>query len=514
MELRPRLAGDRTGREISKTLRQIVGAARIVYIHEDGVQPMTVPSKPLKELFLSALQVAPNERAEWMDRECAEDVGLREQLKLMLAAHDAPHSLLDQPAMVESGATIDQPVTHLGDTIGPYKLREVIGEGGMGTVYVAEQEKPIRRKVAIKVIKSGMDSKVVIARFEAERQALALMDHPNIAKVLDAGTTETGQPYFVMELVKGQPITNYCDENRLSADERIRLFVDVCSAIQHAHQKGIIHRDLKPSNVLVAQYDDVPVPKVIDFGVAKATTQRLTDKTIYTQMGQIVGTLEYMSPEQAVMNELDVDTRSDVYSLGVVLYELLVGETPLNREGLRMQGLDQILHAIRDSDTARPSARLSSQGQAATQTAAYRQTDVSSLRRLLQGDLDWVVMKAIEKDRKRRYDSASRLADDLRSYLQGDSVTARPPTWIYRFTKTWKRNKSTIALAAVMLIALCTVIVTQYRSNQKLNEALARLRNASYKQAVMSELIGDYEWAVAKLATAVWTNQFQVVSMR
>ena len=326
----------------------------------------------------------------------------------------------------------------------------------MGSVYLAEQSQPVRRKVALKVVRAGLDSKQVVARFEAERQSLALMDHPNIAKVLDAGETDRGEPYFVMEWVKGIRITEYCDENRLPTKQRAQLMIQVCNAVQHAHQKGIIHRDLKPSNILVAQYDDKAVPKVIDFGVAKATHQRLTEKTLHTQVGQIVGTLEYMSPEQAILNQLDVDTRADVYSLGVVLYELLVGQTPLDGKELRRQGLEQILRSIREEDPPRPSIRLSSQGKAASQTAAYRETDEGALAKSLRGDLDWVVMKALEKDRKRRYGSPEHFARDIENYLSGQPVDARSPRLAYRASKFAKRNR--VALAVVAMLASILVI--------------------------------------------------------
>jgi serine/threonine protein kinase len=357
-----------------------------------------MPAEPLslKELFLAALAISPQERAAWLAEACGRDAELRRQIERMLAAHDNPQSLLDRPAMTanpKQAATADfaQPESEqLGTSIGPYKLIQKIGEGGMGTVYMAQQTEPVRRLVALKIIKPGMDSRQVIARFEAERQALALMDHPNIARVFDGGTTggkdeggrmkdergtggpadssfilhpssfQAGRPYFVMELVKGVPITKYCDEQRLTPKERLELFIPVCQAIQHAHQKGIIHRDIKPSNVLVALYDGKPVPKVIDFGVAKATGQQLTEHTLVTGFGAVVGTLEYMSPEQAELNQLDVDTRSDIYSLGVLLYELLTGTTPLERKRLKEAAILEVLRLIREEEPPKPSTRLSS----------------------------------------------------------------------------------------------------------------------------------------------------------
>ena len=303
--------------------------------------------------------------------------------------------MLDGEGLV---ATVDRGIPNrLGDQVGPYKLREQIGEGGMGVVYMAEQSEPVRRKVALKIIKPGMDSKQVIARFEAEEQSLALMDHPNIAKVIDAGTTDAGRPYFVMELVKGQPITEYCDQLQLTPRERLELFLPVCQAIQHAHQKGIIHRDIKPSNILVAEYDEQPVPKVIDFGVAKAVNQPLTEKTMFTALGQIVGTLEYMSPEQAKVNQRDIDTRTDVYALGVVLYELLTGTTPFDKQRLRSAAWDEMLRIIREEEPPKPSTRLSDSQKSAPSISADRHTESAKLTKLVRGELDWIVMKALEK---------------------------------------------------------------------------------------------------------------------
>ena len=314
-----------------------------------------------------------------------------------------------------------------GATVGPYKLLQELGEGGMGVVYMAEQEKPVRRTVALKIIKPGMDSKHVIARFEAERQALAMMDHHSIAKVLDAGATETGRPYFAMELVKGVPITTYCDKNKLTLPERLTMFIPVCHAIQHAHQKGVIHRDIKPTNVLVTMYDGHPVPKVIDFGIAKATQQKLTERTMFTGIGQILGTIEYMSPEQAEMNQLDIDTRSDVYSLGVMLYELLTGSTPITKVQLRNVGLEEMLRTIRETEPPKPSTRLSGSREADPTVSDARKTEPARLSKIVRGDLDWIVMTALEKDRTRRYDTANDLAADIQRFLSGDMVNACPP---------------------------------------------------------------------------------------
>src|SRR5205809_1564297 len=412
-------------------------------------------------LFTLAVEKPAAERAAFLDRECSGDAELRQRIEALLGAHAKAGEFLNEPPAAVSAKTFVittgmVPVTEkAGDRIGRYKLLQQIGEGGCGVVYMADQEEPVRRHVALKVIKLGMDTKSVIARFEAERQALALMDHPNIARVLDAGATETGRPYFVMELVRGIKITEYCDQNNLSTTERLKLFTQVCHAIQHAHQKGIIHRDIKPSNILVTLHDGVPVPKVIDFGIAKATQGRLTDQTLFTAFEQFIGTPAYMSPEQAEFGGLDVDTRSDIYSLGVLLYELLTGKTPFDAKELLAAGMEEMRRTIREKEPVRPSTRLSTmlEGELTT-TAKHRQTDAPKLVHLLRGDLDWIVMKCLEKDRTRRYETANGLAMDVKRHLGNEPVVARPPSAGYRLQKLVRRNKLAFAAAAAVLAAL------------------------------------------------------------
>jgi WD40 repeat protein/serine/threonine protein kinase len=421
------------------------------------------PASPEQVLFAEALQrVTPEARTAYLDAACGTDTALRQRVEVLLCAAENAGDFLEQPPTGLSGdADATQLVTELisekpGDRIGRYKLLEQIGEGGCGTVYMAEQEEPVRRRVALKVIKLGMDTKQVIARFEAERQALALMDHPNIAKVLDGGATQTGRPYFVMELVRGVRITQFCDEARLSTEARLRLFVLVCQAVQHAHQKGIIHRDLKPSNILVTINDGTPVPKVIDFGIAKATGQRLTDKTVFTQFHSFIGTPAYTSPEQAEMSSVDIDTRSDIYSLGVLLYELLIGRTPFDGEELLRSGLDEMRRILRETEPVRPSTRLGTlSADELTTSARRRQTEPPKLIHRVRGDLDWIVMKALEKDRTRRYETASGLAGDVQRHLDNELIVARPPSTGYRFQKLIRRNK--LAFAAGTAIALALV---------------------------------------------------------
>src|SRR5437773_598436 len=354
----------------------------------------------------------------------------------------APGVKTEQPELAKNPATFGNSITEgPGTLIGRYKLLEQVGEGGFGIVYVAEQREPVKRRVALKIIKLGMDTRQVIARFEAERQALALMDHPHIAKVLDGGATETGRPYFVMELVRGIKITDYCDHNQLSTSQRLGLFTQVCQATQHAHQKGIIHRDIKPSNILVTLHDGKPVPKIIDFGIAKATQQELTEKTVYTQFQQFIGTPAYISPEQAELSGLDIDTRSDIYSLGVLLYELLTGQTPFDGKKLVGAGLDEIRRIIREQEPPRPSTRISTlTAEEQTTVAKRRQVELPKLVSQIRGDLDWIVMKCLEKDRSRRYDTANGVASEIEHFLKDEPVTARPPSAAYRFQKLVRRN--------------------------------------------------------------------------
>jgi serine/threonine protein kinase/WD40 repeat protein len=429
-----------------------------------------------QSIFSAALEKEdPAERAAFLDQACAGDPALRQRIERLLERHRQPDSFLEAPAAVPA-ATVDDPITERpGTVIGPYKLLQQIGEGGMGAVFMAEQTEPVQRKVALKIIKPGMDSRHVIARFEAERQALALMDHPNIARVLDAGTTTTGRPYFVMELVKGLPITRYCDERHLTPRQRLELFIPVCQAVQHAHQKGVIHRDLKPSNVLVALYDGNPVPKVIDFGVAKATGPRLTERTLFTEFGQVVGTLEYMSPEQAELNQLDIDTRSDIYSLGVLLYELLTGTTPLERKRLKAGAMLEMLRLIREEEPPKPSTRLSTTEDLPS-VAANRGLEPKKLRGLVRGELDWIVMKALEKDRQRRYETANGLALDVQRYLHDEPVEACPPSVGYRLRKFTRKHRALLTTAAAFaaLLLLATVVSTWLAVEAMRAEAVAK----------------------------------------
>jgi tetratricopeptide (TPR) repeat protein len=417
-------------------------------------------------LLNAALQLTDDERAAFLNHACGENLALRQRLEDLLRAHKEAGTFLGRPVAPTSAARSTLGIANVaggsaiseapGDLIGRYKLLQKIGEGGCGVVYMAEQEEPVHRRVALKIIKLGMDTKSVIARFEAERQALALMDHPNIAKVHDAGATDTGRPYFVMELVRGVKVTDFCDEKNLSPQQRLDLFVQVCHAVQHAHQKGIIHRDLKPSNILVNIVDGLPVPKVIDFGIAKATNdQRLTDKTVFTAFEQFIGTPAYMSPEQAEISGVDLDTRSDIYSLGVLLYELLTGKTPFDTKELLQAGLDVMRRTIREKEPDRPSTRVRTlAADELTTTAKRRGVEPPKLASVLCGDLDWIVMKCLEKDRARRYETADGLAMDLQRHLKNEPVVACPPGNLYRFQKLVRRNQGVFAAVGAVVAAL------------------------------------------------------------
>ena len=499
---------------------------------------MSNQTRSEEAVFLAAMQLPTvQERVTYVQAACAGDAELYRRVTELLASHDAVKGPLDCPLFGAANAStvVQESVTRLGTEIGPYKLLQVIGEGGMGIVYMAEQSRPVRRKVALKVIKPGMDSQQVIARFEAERRALALMDHVNIARVLDAGMiggnpkgesqnsksearnskqirnakfkapneagagmldaedsdfeirasdfpSSGGRPYFVMELIHGVPITKYCDDNHLTPRQRLELFVPVCHAIQHAHQKGIIHRDIKPSNVMVTLYDGKPVPKVIDFGVAKAIEQKLTERTLFTQYGTMVGTLEYMSPEQAEMSALGVDTRSDIYSLGVLLYELLTGSTPLSHKRMKEAAYAEILRLIKEVEPPRLSARLSESGRALVSISAQRQMEPAKLSQLMRGELDWIVMKTLEKDRNRRYETASGFAADVQRYLNDEPVLACPPSVAYRFCKFARRNKR--ILATVGMVAFALLVGTAVSAWQAIRATQAEgLANVNYQTA-------------------------------
>ena len=421
---------------------------------------MTSQPRNLSTIFGQAIEIeSPGQRSAFLDEACGGNVALRAEVESLLGALSQAGDFLAPAVAADAHSAVGAVLEGPGSVIGPYKLLEQIGEGGMGVVYMAQQQAPIRREVALKIIKPGMDTRQVIARFDAERQALALMDHPNIARILDAGVTETGRPYFVMDLVVGASITEYSDANELPLRERLALLATACEAVQHAHRKGIIHRDLKPSNIMITLHDGVPVVKIIDFGIAKAVDRELTEKTLFTAYGQMVGTPQYMSPEQAEMSGLDVDTRADVYSLGVVLYELLTGTTPLAAQRLRSAGFGEMQRMIRDEEATSPSVRLTTLGDQATLVARHRNRDPKQLGREIAGELDWVVMKALEKDRTRRYESPAELARDLERFLRHEPVVAGPPSRWYRLQKFVRRHRGPVAAGSLLFVALVGGII-------------------------------------------------------
>ena len=473
----------------------------------------------LEEIFAAALELGtPAERTAFVKGACGSDGELRTRVQELLNAHGQASSFLSAP-VIDPHATVETPADKrqdIGSRIGPYRILQEIGEGGFGIVFLAEQDPPVRRQVALKVIKLGMDTRQVIARFEVERQALALMDHPHIARVLDAGATESGRPYFVMELVRGLPLTEYCDKNRVTFEERLRLFLPVCDAVQHAHQKGVIHRDLKPSNVLVTMQDGKPVPKVIDFGIAKATRQRLTDKTLFTEFRQFIGTPEYMSPDQADTSDLDVDTRTDIYSLGVVLYRLLTGGTPVDAKTLRHAGIEDIKRILREVEPPRPSLKAQTTITQGVDLGAQMRVDSHVVPKRLRGDLDWIIMKALEKDRTRRYQTANDFAQEIQRHLNNQPVLAGPPRWSYRASKFVRRNRIAVGVTltvALFLVGALAAALTGYVEARRAGEQLrlerdaARFARAEADRAREAELTHRQD-AEASAARAQVTNAF------
>jgi len=466
---------------------------------------MTAERQTPEEIFHQALSLPEEgQRAQFLDQACGDDASLRAEVENLLKWHGQANSFLEGPPVgiqaTIAGVSLSEGP---GTVVGRYKLLEKIGEGGMAVVYMAEQEEPVKRRVALKVIKPGMDSREVITRFEAERQALAMMDHPHIAKVFDAGTTEPGRPYFVMELVRGVSITEYCDRNKLRTRERLELFLQVCQGVQHAHQKGIIHRDLKPSNVLVTLHEGRHIAVVIDFGIAKATNQQLTEKTLFTRYAQMIGTPEYMSPEQAEMSRLDIDTRTDIYSLGVLLYELLTGTTPIEGSTLRQAGYAEIQRIIRDTQPPKPSTRLSTLGDTLHETAQCRQTSPDDLRKSVRGDLDWIVMKSMDKDRSRRYETAHELAEDIERHLHDEPVKAGPPNAVDRCRKFVRRNRALVtgivavaaALVAGLIVSSALYVRAEHLRTQAeeaaKKEAAARAEAQAVADFLTKDLLGQ-----------------------
>jgi serine/threonine-protein kinase len=431
-------------------------------------------SERVRRLFDAALEMDPERRGDYLGGLSAADPELRNEVEALLTARLDETAIGGQLGANDTASAVHGFLPSTPDRIGPYRVLREIGEGGMGIVYEADQERPVRRKVALKLVKWGMDTKQVIARFESEKQALALMNHPNIASVHDAGATSEGRPFFAMEYVQGVPITEYCDRHRLTIRERLRLFIQVCEGVQHAHQKGIIHRDLKPSNILVAGEEGKPLPKIIDFGIAKAVSQRLTEHSIYTELGQLIGTPEYMSPEQAEMTNLDIDTRTDVYSLGVVFYELLVGAPPFDRAELRAAGLLELQRKLREAQPPKPSSRVRAMGDGAATLATMRRTDLVAFRRQLLGDLDWIAMKALDKDRAGRYETANAFGLDVRRFLDKEPIRARPPRATYRMRKFAQRNRGAVIATTLIFAVFAWGFLEAHRERDRARRARAQ----------------------------------------
>jgi len=469
---------------------------------------MSENNQSLEEILFDLAVQKPSaaERATFLSNACRDNPSLRAALDELLDVHFGAAGFLSKKAPCDP-LSVTSPLSALSEApaqmLGRYKLLERIGEGGFGEVWMAEQREPVKRRVALKIIKLGMDSRQIVARFEAERQALAMMDHANIARIFDADVSEAGRPYFVMELVRGTKITDYCDQNQLPTRDRLALFIRVCQAIQHAHQKGIIHRDIKPSNILVTVNDGVPVPKVIDFGIAKATQGELTDKTVFTQFQQFIGTPAYISPEQAEMSSLDIDTRADIYSLGVLLYELLVGQTPFDAREMMQGGLDELRRIIREKEPLRPSTKLNTlPGDARTTAGKRRQTDAGKLVHQLQGDLDWIVLKCLEKDRARRYETANGLAMDIQRHLANEPIVARPPSTAYKIQKAWQRNK--LVFTAAVAVALVLVVGISVSTWQAVEAT--RARQAEKEQRIAAQKAQAAALLKQKEAEEAWKN--------